>query len=125
MGIRGAGTGHGIVIYGIRSHGRGAAELEAGRGTGKSLVASWEVSKVYRLQAVVTELNDFALHYFERKGVESAEKKWDDVREKMKEAVDLLDSLEGVHCICVHSINLASSSLSAPDNSGRLIDIIL
>lgn len=59
------------------------------------------------LQAVVTELNAFASHYFERKGVESAGKKWEDVGEKMKEAVDLLDSLQGVHCTCLCVYSLA------------------
>lgn len=57
------------------------------------------MTAVYWLQAVVAGLCDFAAHYFERKGVESAGRKWDDVKGQMKEAVDLLDSLEGVALI--------------------------
>lgn len=45
---------------------------------------------------MVTDLCDFAAHYFERKGVESAGRKWEDVKGQLKEAVDLLDSLQGV-----------------------------
>lgn len=46
-------------------------------------------------------LYDFVAHYFERKGVESAGRKWEDVKGQMKEAVDLLDSLKGVvHVTC-------------------------
>ena len=44
----------------------------------------------------MTELHSFATHYFERKGVESAGRKWGDVEEKMKEVVTLVDSVQGV-----------------------------
>lgn len=52
-------------------------------------------------------LYEFTAHYFERKGVESAAKKWEEVGGHMKEAVEVLDALQGcnagllpdVHCI--------------------------
>lgn len=44
----------------------------------------------------MAELFDFVAHYFEQKGVESAGRKWEDVKGQMKAAVDLLDSMQGV-----------------------------
>ena len=40
-------------------------------------------------------LYDFSSHYFERHGVESAGKKWEEVKGQMEKVVTLLDSLQG------------------------------
>lgn len=60
------------------------------------------------LQAAVIGLNDFITHYFERKGVESAGKKWEDVREQMEGTVNLLDSLQGKVIQCVAASSASS-----------------
>ena len=44
------------------------------------------------------ELYEFSAQYCQKNGVESAAKKWEEVKSQMVKTVALLDSLQGIVC---------------------------